>query len=178
MEELFPNLKHVSQLLYVLDNKGKIPFSFFDDFEIPRDSIEYWFGKNRIEVYDNSNIEGCFSPYLCKALKAYPDSVFIEGNNGTCNIDDIINYCISGVDNGQISKIKIYPNPVSDQLHILWEGGSIDAVTITNALGVRVIRKNGMYAQEIDVSFLSPGVYVVEFTDKGRTVAKEFFVKL
>jgi hypothetical protein len=67
-------------------------------------------------------------------------------------------------------EINVYPNPVSNLLHIEIPGNTRNThVEITNALG-QVVFKNSM-ADKLDVNTanFSPGVYLIRFAD-GKTV--------
>jgi hypothetical protein len=63
----------------------------------------------------------------------------------------------------------VSPNPVRDQLHVipLAAGNENLSITITNSLGQQVMNKTIASAeQDIDVSFLSRGVYTVTLSGK------------
>lgn len=81
---------------------------------------------------------------------------------------------ISGVNNSELSELRIYPNPVREKLYV---GGlnTFDSsnVEIFNMTGVLVIRQKSA-ENEIDVSALPPGYYLLK--TKNRVPTK--FVKL
>ena len=68
---------------------------------------------------------------------------------------------------------KIYPNPIKDKLYLEFEQSKIKLV-ITNALGQTVYTSNDSQPKhDIDVSFLSSGVYFVGVENKqGQKVMK------
>jgi alpha-tubulin suppressor-like RCC1 family protein len=70
------------------------------------------------------------------------------------------------------ASLEIFPNPVSDHLHIIAE--KIKTITITNALGQNL---ETHIADDIDVSFLSPGIYFVMIGFENGQVAVRRFIK-
>jgi parallel beta-helix repeat protein len=76
-----------------------------------------------------------------------------------------------------ISKLFVYPNPVNSELYVLNTGSHFNSITITDIEG-RIIRE-GYYASElsyIDVSFLSKGIYILQFKNQ-KNIAMIKFIK-
>lgn len=75
------------------------------------------------------------------------------------------------------NKIKIYPNPVSNTLHIeseqYFEAGTV--IEITNTLGQTVLKLN--YTNEIDVSSLSEGYYHLKIINPDKQQFHSKFIK-
>ena len=66
-----------------------------------------------------------------------------------------------GIDKSQVdAKISLYPNPVSEVLHIS-SNARIEAIEIMNSVGAMLIRRSKVNAG-IDVSDLQPGLYFVK----------------
>lgn len=89
-----------------------------------------------------------------------------------------VSSCLAGVD--EISKainFKIYPNPVSNTLHIESEQyfGAGSAIEITNTLGQTVLKLP--YSNEIDVSSISNGCYFLKITSNNNQSFHSKFVK-
>ncbi len=86
--------------------------------------------------------------------------------------------CLAGV-NEWASKInfKIYPNPVSNTLHIELEQyfGEGSAIEITNTLCQTVLKLP--YKNEIDVSLLSKGCYVLKIATSDKQQFYSKFIK-
>ncbi len=91
------------------------------------------------------------------------------------SIDDIIgqedNDSTLGLTEGNISQVKIYPNPTSDAVEIsLPKSIELKKVAISNLLGQTLLSTK---SSTINVSSLSQGTYFAEITtNKGRTVKK------
>ncbi|SDS53516.1 Por secretion system C-terminal sorting domain-containing protein [Formosa sp. Hel1_31_208] len=88
----------------------------------------------------------------------------VEGDNTLNSVDVAINTNV------------IYPNPVLDKLYIktLKE---IDQIVVMNALGQRLIYKPHLYDDQLDVSKLNAGQYVVSFRIENTTIRRKFIKK-
>ena len=76
--------------------------------------------------------------------------------------------------------MKIYPNPATNTLHVEFEGtdNPQGTITVTDLTGVVVLtRECNSPVTQLDVSNLSPGLYVVAFRN-GKGVAVRKFVKM
>lgn len=78
-----------------------------------------------------------------------------EGDNTLSEID---------INNGFIN---IFPNPVKNNLNII-SNALIDSVTITNMLGQKVYQNSNQNTDQLDVSFLSPGHYIVTIVSANK----------
>jgi Secretion system C-terminal sorting domain len=78
---------------------------------------------------------------------------FIMNINATVGLSEISN----------MKDITIYPNPVINKLYLGFnQETQLDKLIITNTLGQSVFQSNDkLNSQEIDVSFLSSGVYYI-----------------
>lgn len=76
-----------------------------------------------------------------------------------------------------MEEIKMYPNPVSDDLTIDIERGFC-TVFIINVIGKEVFRENNLEGRhQINVSILQNGVYYVSFQDRlGKIIRSERLV--
>ena len=71
-------------------------------------------------------------------------------------------------------EVSIYPNPTNDILQIKSEI-TFDHIRITNLLGQQVLSlENLQNSQELDISHLSPGVYMITFLSKNQIWTTEF----
>jgi hypothetical protein len=175
---LFSNLKHIKQALVIWNNTGIIPFSFFDSFQVPLNEIEYVSFENRVFLQNNTAIEGCSSPYLCKALEVYADSVVIDSNSGECNLEEVLQNCLSDTEELPNLSSSVYPNPAKNTLNISFEGRQIDKLSIINMMGMKIKEVTINKTKEIDIAHLIPGVYVIQFLEKDRIVGKNIFTKI
>jgi len=76
--------------------------------------------------------------------------------------------------------IRIFPNPTNDVLNIQTEDLGLDAVSIYNIVGQKVLDKkcHGAAAEKIDVHMLVSGSYIAEITDiTGKTHKVSFVIK-
>lgn len=90
---------------------------------------------------------------------------FIQGINEQVNTDDY-----------SLSKLEIYPNPVSNLLHIKSQK-YIDHLLIFNTLGEVVYSINMSFKNgQIDCSNYPNGVYYVQFEIEGITQSREKFI--
>ena len=77
----------------------------------------------------------------------------------------------TGIETVENNNIKIYPNPVKDELYITTES-SVTKVEIYNADGKLVIQENN-FTGKVNVSSLAKGVYVVTiYMTQGTVVRK------
>jgi hypothetical protein len=70
-------------------------------------------------------------------------------------------------------EINLYPNPITDQLHIESEG-IVKEIEIYNNMGLKVHslkNKNGI--REVDFRHLSPGMYIIHINEKAYKVVKK-----
>lgn len=79
----------------------------------------------------------------------------------------------------KIEGLRIYPNPVlGDKLFITSDSKKSKAVTVFNVLGKKVlfeiITPN---SQELDVSGLNPGIYVLRIKEDEVTASKKLIIK-
>ena len=77
-------------------------------------------------------------------------------------------------ENGKGS-LKVYPNPVDNQLTILLPNGeSCQSLEVYNATGVCVLRDDN-YEKSLDVSAIHSGMYVLSVqTTSGKTYTNKF----
>jgi len=74
-----------------------------------------------------------------------------------------------------LDDIRVYPNPVTDLIQVDFEL-NFDKIVITQLDG-RIVMKE-KFQQNIDVSLLERGMYVIQFLEKGRVQSSKKFIKL
>lgn len=102
------------------------------------------------------------------ALQNFRDFVFSPGSRIPSSINNI-------VDDFNVS---IYPNPTADKLFIDFDGNdkNADKIVITDLAG-KIIKENSLLANnEISVSNLANGVYLLKFYSKSTNVANRKIV--
>jgi len=79
-------------------------------------------------------------------------------------------------DNSFKLKIQIFPNPATDKITIKIQDPEEYNIVIYNALGEILIQKNiNEVANEIDVSALTKGVYIVEISNSNHKMCEKLF---
>ena len=84
-----------------------------------------------------------------------------------------------GINDYKPLKISVYPNPVTDQLHIVNPDGNIQTVTVYNASGQLVLQTAAPSSPifEINVSSLPNGFYIGTATLNNNQTTTFKFVK-
>lgn len=100
--------------------------------------------------------------------------IFVAGNK-TVYVDNVyFSTTTLHTESPESLKFSLYPNPVSDLLHIS-NGKKIDEVTIYNALGQKVFQRNpDMDTVSITTQNLVSGVYLLEISSDGKRQVQRF----
>ena len=87
-------------------------------------------------------------------------------------------YGVVGMEQQSALNFKVYPNPVSDVLNIETSSNGPVQVQIFNAMGELVYAKNStsLSRMNVDMSALSPGLYMVNLTEGKQTVSEKILV--
>ena len=94
-------------------------------------------------------------------------------------VDDVsLTPCTGMEEQNSNSEIKIYPNPVGDELQVQsskFKAGEKTEVIITDALGKEVYKKSFLTSDlRLPTSGLKPGVYFLEINDGKNSYRKKF----
>ena len=93
---------------------------------------------------------------------------FTNFSSTNCNVLDINNF--------NIDKINIYPNPAKNKIHV----SNIDAVSaeirIFNVLGKQVFHQIKTPEKTIDVSSFNKGIYIVKIDIDGKTKTQKLVI--
>lgn len=74
-------------------------------------------------------------------------------------------------------ELSFYPNPVSNGKIYITSKSSLDKeVMIFDVLGKKVLHQT-VSTKEVNISTLSPGVYIIKIRDEESTVTKKLIVK-
>lgn len=80
--------------------------------------------------------------------------------------------------NDKLSGVKIYPNPVRDgKIFIKSSSNEVKDVKIYNILGRKVIDTKVNAGEEINVSDLSTGMYMISITENNKTLTKKVIIQ-
>ncbi|SIP94239.1 Por secretion system C-terminal sorting domain-containing protein [Maribacter ulvicola] len=84
---------------------------------------------------------------------------------------------INNLPNDEISGFKLYPNPViADIVYVTSQHNTLKEVKIYNVFGELVLNEK-LTAKAMNISKLSPGVYVVQVTEQGKSITRKLVVK-
>ena len=104
-------------------------------------------------------------------------TIVVTAQDGTTQLTYTVHFnLITGVDNDDEIQISIYPNPVSDKLHISGLSGKVQ-VEIINLIGEKVISGRIENNQVIETAFLKGGVYFAIIYHSNGVVSSLKFVK-
>lgn len=79
--------------------------------------------------------------------------------------------------NDEIAGFKLYPNPVlADVVYVTTEKNSLKEVRIYDVFGELVLTDK-ITAKAMNISRLSPGVYVVQVTEGEKSITRKLVVK-
>lgn len=137
---------------------------------VPQDSILNH-GPKYAVVYNNTiYMAGGFR-------KINGDSTIQNFARLVCPDFDAVSGCISGIKKNEWNtlNVKLFPNPVKGKLRLEYENNiDIDKISIANILGQEVfVLKQPQREQEIDISFLSDGIYLLKVqNNKAQKVFK------
>ncbi len=77
----------------------------------------------------------------------------------------------------EIGGFKIYPNPaMADVVYITTEKNKVKEVSIYDVFGELVLTDR-LTNKALDISRLSPGVYVVQVTENDKSITRKLVVK-
>jgi len=102
--------------------------------------------------------------------------------NCDCNGNKIKDVPIGIAQNTLLNKvISLYPNPVKEELRVLWpllSGKAYNNYRIYNLQGQNVLEGKSQLFESIDVGGLKPGTYIIHFLEDDVSVASGRFVKM
>lgn len=129
---------------------------------------------------NGTSISGCLSGAYAAGI-TNPATLSVSANNLQANqtiyigvgvwslpnnLDfDVTNFTVTppalGIDDLHKDEIKLFPNPVTDMLNISGLK-NVSNVAIYNMLGQEVIKQSKLENEQVDVSGLAPGTYLVK----------------
>ncbi|RXM39724.1 hypothetical protein BOQ62_09870 [Chryseobacterium sp. CH21] len=115
-----------------------------------------------LSTFINSSISDMIVAGVCLNIAKNNRSLIITGS-------------LAVSENIMEEEIKIFPNPVGDELHIISKD-KVAVYSITDFSG-RLIRKENMTGTKVNVSDLSPGNYVIQFYDNTKLMYQTKFIK-
>ncbi|TDS12606.1 putative secreted protein (Por secretion system target) [Maribacter caenipelagi] len=88
---------------------------------------------------------------------------------------DTIN--INNLRNDEIVGFKLYPNPaIADVVYVTTQKNNLKEVRVYDVFGELVLTEK-LSAKALNISRLSPGVYVVQVTENEKSITRKLVVK-
>jgi putative CocE/NonD family hydrolase len=108
--------------------------------------------------------EGSVANIIVHHSAAYPSAITLPGNNPILSIEE------------EAIHFEVYPNPTKTELTI--QGTEFSTYTIYNVLGKECIQTTDLLNQQINVSTLWPGMYILQLTTSdGKRLQQKFTKK-
>lgn len=84
---------------------------------------------------------------------------------------------INNLKNDEIAGFKLYPNPVlADIVYVTTEKNNLKEIKIYDVFGELVLTDR-LTTKAMNISRLSPGVYVVQVTENDKSITRKLVVK-
>ncbi len=84
---------------------------------------------------------------------------------------------INNLDNDEITGFKLYPNPaIADVVYVTTQQNSLKEIRVYDVFGELVLTDK-LSAKALNISKLSPGVYVVQMTENNKSITRKLVVK-
>jgi len=104
-------------------------------------------------------------------LQPYTSVVLLKKSGSTTVVDPII------PDNS----ISVFPNPAQESLTVQFEAPTLERIdmTLTNILGQKILTEKlptETLSKKIDLSSVTPGIYVLEFTGKNKIATRKVII--
>lgn len=88
---------------------------------------------------------------------------------------DTIN--INNLRNDEIAGFKLYPNPaIADVVYVTTQNNNLKEVRVYDVFGELVLAEK-LSTKAMNISKLSPGVYVVQVTENEKSITRKLVVK-
>lgn len=134
--------------------------------------FNYTFIQESEEVaLDNEFVSIAYGPFNYE-FRYESDMVYLDITNTEGEVATFWANTLSN-ENFEKAEFLIYPNPVSDQLHIESARSQIQQVEIFNLNGKRVLNVGYQANQPIDVSSLAKGMYLVKVQTEDEILTKK-----
>ncbi|WP_452229791.1 BspA family leucine-rich repeat surface protein [Lacinutrix sp. MEBiC02404] len=133
-------------------------------------------GWNQLTLQNNVEFDGGFSKY-CKGEDARDNMISTFG--WTITDAGLDAYCDKlNTEDLDVSAIKIYPNPSSGMVYL--KNGKAEDLKVINILGQVVVSYKfdaNLEIQELNLSHLKPGIYVMQFSIGNNSITKQLVFK-
>ncbi len=149
---------------------------FFFEIDINQNIVwEYYNPVNTVGIMTQGDNPDDFVNLVFRAIRYAPDYAAFSGRDLTPGDPvelnpDLSNCSLLSNDDFEIADIKIFPNPTTDILNIK-SLNTIDYIEVYNILGRLVVKNQD--SNQIDLSLLSQGLYIVKIESNGVFVSKK-----
>lgn len=106
--------------------------------------------------------------------------ISVESNGGNIDIDVVFkNGTIVGIEDQQLAKITVYPNPANQRLYLKNAGlAFFDEISVINLLGQKVLFESQIsISNGIDVSNFKNGIYFLRLKYGNQIISQKFIVR-
>ncbi|WP_299100687.1 endonuclease [uncultured Winogradskyella sp.] len=105
-------------------------------------------------------------------------SIVIDGNTGTGNrvmFDDLSYTCYAGLslDDHSTNTVKLYPNPVNNQLTVALNSNIDTTIEIYDILGKLILNSEINKTSTLNVENLKTGIYIIKISQGDSTITKK-----
>tara|TARA_R110000744_G_scaffold11849_4_gene35809 strand:- start:2751 stop:3047 length:297 start_codon:yes stop_codon:yes gene_type:complete len=84
---------------------------------------------------------------------------------------------INNLRNDEIAGFKLYPNPaIADVVYVTTQLNNLKEVKVYDVFGELVLTEK-LSTKAMNISRLSPGVYVVQVTENGKSITRKLVIK-
>ncbi|MGO4919258.1 T9SS type A sorting domain-containing protein [Maribacter spongiicola] len=84
---------------------------------------------------------------------------------------------INNLRNDEIAGFKLYPNPaIADVVYVTTQNNNLKEVRVFDVFGELVLAEK-LSTKAMNISKLSPGVYVVQVTENEKSITRKLVVK-
>lgn len=130
-----------------------------------------------LKITNNTSLSECDVKSVCDYLINPGGWVYIYGNATGCNSEEEVkNSCTNSMPENNYSEFILYPNPAKTEFLIKSNNGeTVNELIIYNQFG-QIIRYQKVVKENIDVSSLKRGLYIIELVTKNTTIKKKLII--
>ncbi len=144
---------------------------------------KYGSGSGTLDLYVN-NVFVNTIPYSGSVQTSTINNINITGNvtiaikgSGAerIAIDNLSWTCHTGlsIDKPSIEQVRVYPNPVKNQLYIILNNSVTTTIEIYDVLGKKVLTQTIQQSESITTDSLKTGIYILKITQADKSVTKK-----
>lgn len=153
---------HTSNISFTYN---KAMFASITNFDASKLKVYKWQNNSSEEIPAVLNL----TSQTLTVNTSFEDQTFIYFSYSDANL---------GVNENQLKEVTIYPNPASKTVNIKSINSEIQQIEIYNLQGKRVLKLINFKAKnQIDVSNLSKGMYILKAKSDGKMFSKKLIIK-